>query len=118
MASPPSPNPFKKRPWRQGRFPSGLAEVLTHFVCIRADGSNSLLQFSLSAAERFSPVTDFVGIVDVDAIRILRVGDRRVFMGCIPPETPVGSLICCGSLCFHYYNFGLIEGQCLCLMMR
>lgn len=40
-----------------------------------------------------------------------RDGDRRVFMGCIPPETPVGSLICCGSLCFHYYNLGVSRGN-------
>lgn len=38
-------------------------------------------------------------------------GDSKVFMGCIPPETPVGSLICCGALCRHYYQLGQLSGQ-------
>lgn len=48
-----------------------------------------------------------------DSLRVYRTRDdgaaepSRVFMGCIPPETPVGSLICCISLCSHYYHLGL-----------
>lgn len=48
-----------------------------------------------------------------DSLRVFRMhsegaaGMERVFMGCIPPETPVGSLICCGSLCRHYFQMGL-----------
>lgn len=34
-----------------------------------------MLQFSLSAAERGSPVADFEGVVDVDALGIFWVGD-------------------------------------------
>lgn len=53
-----------------------------------------------------------------DSLKVFRLGskggsqtnDLRFFMGCIPPETPVGSLICCGSLCLHYYNLGVSEG--------
>lgn len=52
------------------------------------------------------------------SLKVFRLGSKeesqndhlRFFMGCIPPETPVGALICCGSLCLHYYKLGVSEG--------
>jgi len=57
------------------------------------DGEESLRVFRLKA--------------EADSV----AGGSKIFMGCIPPETPVGSLICCGSLCRHYYQLGQFSGQ-------
>ena len=38
--------------------------------------------------------------------RIEKSTGERFFMGCIPTETPVGALMCCASLCQHYYALG------------
>lgn len=54
-----------------------------------------------------------------DSLRVFRlkakadsvVEGSKIFMGCIPLETPVGSLICYGSLSRHYYQLGQFSGQ-------
>jgi len=45
------------------------------------------------------------------AVYRLEADNSRVFMGCIPTETPVGSLMCCSALCQHYYELGKSDPQ-------
>lgn len=45
------------------------------------------------------------------AVYRLEADNSRVFMGCIPTETPVGSLMCCSTLCQHYYELGKSDSQ-------
>ncbi|EIU1413928.1 hypothetical protein [Pseudomonas aeruginosa] len=73
------------------------------------DGQDSLRVFRLASEDGVDVVDGTYGAGTDGG----GVDDRRVFMGCIPPETPVGALICCGSLCLHYYNLGVSRGAAL-----
>jgi len=49
-----------------------------HIVRPGADGCHSVFELSLAATQREAPVTDFLRIVDVDTLRVGRMGDVLV----------------------------------------